>query len=254
MKYVVDIVNVSKAFGSHVVLENVSLKVEEGENMIVFGQSGTGKSVLLKCIVRLLEPDNGEIFIEGTNVLTLGIKELNNVRKNLGFLFQGAALYDSMTVRENLEFPLIRHFNFTPKEREEKVKAVLENVSLEEAINKMPSELSGGMKKRIGLARSIIAEPKLMLYDEPTTGLDPITSKEISSLILELQKSLKMTSIVVTHDLLCAEIIADRAIVLNEGVVQHAGTITELTTSRDPFLRNFFSHDIIEEQNRSKNV
>jgi len=254
MKYVVDIVNVSKAFGSHIVLENVSLKVEEGENMIVFGQSGTGKSVLLKCIVRLLEPDNGEIFIEGTNVLTLGIKELNNVRKNLGFLFQGAALYDSMTVRENLEFPLIRHFNFTPKEREEKVKAVLENVSLEEAINKMPSELSGGMKKRIGLARSIIAEPKLMLYDEPTTGLDPITSKEISSLILELQKSLKMTSIVVTHDLLCAEIIADRAIVLNEGVVQHAGTITELTTSRDPFLRNFFSHDIIEEQNRSKNV
>ena len=254
MKYVVDIINVSKAFGSHIVLENVSLKVEEGENMIVFGQSGTGKSVLLKCIVRLLEPDNGEIFIEETNVLTLGIKELNNVRKNLGFLFQGAALYDSMTVRENLEFPLIRHFNFTPKEREEKVKAVLENVSLEEAINKMPSELSGGMKKRIGLARSIIAEPKLMLYDEPTTGLDPITAKEISSLILELQKSLKMTSIVVTHDLLCAEIIADRAIVLNEGIVQHAGTITELTTSRDPFLRNFFSHEIIEEQNRSKNV
>jgi len=254
MNIVVDIVKVSKAFDSHVVLDNVSLKVEEGENMIVFGQSGTGKSVLLKCIVRLLEPDNGEIFIEGTNVLTLGIKELNGIRKNLGFLFQGAALYDSMNVRENLEFPLIRHFNFTPKEREEKVKSVLEKVSLEEAINKMPSELSGGMKKRIGLARSIIAEPKLMLYDEPTTGLDPITSKEISSLILELQKSLKMTSIVVTHDLLCAEIIADRAIVLNEGVVQHEGTITELTTSRDSFLRNFFSHEIIEEQNRSTNV
>ena len=127
-------------------------------------------------------------------------------------------------------------------------------VSLEEAIDKMPSELSGGMKKRIGLARSIIAEPKIMFYDEPTTGLDPITAKEISSLILDLQKSLKMTSIVVTHDLLCAEIIADRAIVLNEGVVQHEGTISELTTSRDPFLRNFFSHDIIEEQNRSKNV
>ncbi len=254
MNTVVDIIKVSKAFSQHVVLEDVSLKVEEGENMVVFGQSGTGKSVLLKCIVRLMEPDNGEIFIEDTNVLTLGIKELNNVRKNLGFLFQGAALYDSMTVRENLEFPLIRHFNFTSEEREEKVKSVLEKVSLEEAINKMPSELSGGMKKRIGLARSIIAEPKLMLYDEPTTGLDPITSKEISSLILELQKSLKMTSIVVTHDLLCAEIIADRAIVLNEGVVQYEGTITELTTSRDPFLRNFFSHEIFEEQNRSKNV
>ena len=254
MNTVVDIVKVSKAFDTHVVLEDISLKVEEGENMIVFGQSGTGKSVLLKCIVRLMEPDKGEIFIEDTNVLTLGIKELNKVRKNLGFLFQGAALYDSMTVRENLEFPLIRHFNFTPEEREEKVRSVLEKVSLEEAIDKMPSELSGGMKKRIGLARSIIAEPKLMLYDEPTTGLDPITSKEISSLILELQKSLKMTSIVVTHDLLCAEIIADRAIVLNEGVVQHEGTITELTTSRDPFLRNFFSHEIIEEQNRSTNV
>jgi phospholipid/cholesterol/gamma-HCH transport system ATP-binding protein len=250
MNIVVDIKNVSKTFGSHVVLENVSLKVEEGENMVVFGQSGTGKSVLLKCMVRLLEPDSGEIYIEGSNVLSLDHKELNNVRKHLGFLFQGAALYDSMSVRENLEFPLIRHFNFTAKEREEKIKSVLEKVSLEEAIDKMPSELSGGMKKRIGLARSIISEPKLMLYDEPTTGLDPITSKEISSLILELQKSLKMTSVVVTHDLLCAEIIADRAIVLNDGIVQHAGTITELTTSRDPFLRNFFSHEIVEDQNR----
>ena len=250
MNIVVEIKNLSKAFGSHIVLNDVSLKVEEGENMVVFGQSGTGKSVLLKCMVRLLEPDSGEIYIEGTNVLNLDHKKLNEVRKHLGFLFQGAALYDSMSVRENLEFPLIRHFNFTTKEREEKIKSVLEKVSLEEAIDKMPSELSGGMKKRIGLARSIISEPKLMLYDEPTTGLDPITSKEISSLILELQKSLNMTSVIVTHDLLCAEIIADRAIVLNDGIVQHAGTITELTTSSDPFLRNFFSHEIVEDQNR----
>ncbi|HEX7357635.1 MAG TPA: ATP-binding cassette domain-containing protein [Ignavibacteriaceae bacterium] len=254
MKNVVTINNVSKAFDSHVVLNDVSLNVEEGENMVVFGQSGTGKSVLLKCIVRLLEPDSGEIIIDGKDVLSLDVKELNKVRQNLGFLFQGAALYDSMTVRENLEFPLIRHFNFTPKEREEKIKSVLEKVSLEEAIDKMPSELSGGMKKRIGLARSVIAEPKLMLYDEPTTGLDPITSKEISSLILELQKSLKMTSIIVTHDLLCAEIIADRAIVLNNGIVQHEGSIEELTSSSDPFLRNFFSHKIFDQQNRSSNV
>jgi phospholipid/cholesterol/gamma-HCH transport system ATP-binding protein len=253
MKNLIDIINLSKSFGSHVVLKDVSLQVEESENFVVFGQSGTGKSVLLKCIVGLLQPDAGEIYIKGTNVLNLSQKELNQARKNIGFLFQGAALYDSMSVRENLEFPLIRNFNFTSKEREEKVKTVLENVSLEEAIDKMPSELSGGMKKRIGLARSIIAEPKLMLYDEPTTGLDPITSKEISSLILELQKSLKMTSIVVTHDLLCAEIIADRAIVLNEGIVQYEGTIPELTSSLDPFLRNFFSHEIIEEQNRSTN-
>lgn len=250
---VVDVLNVSKVFGSHVVLKDVSLKVEENENFIVFGQSGSGKSVLLKCMVGLLQPDSGEIFINGTNILILSQKELNKARKNIGFLFQGAALYDSMSVRENLEFPLIRNSNLTPKEREEKVKTVLENVSLEEAIDKMPSELSGGMKKRIGLARSIITEPKLMLYDEPTTGLDPITSKEISLLILELQKSLKMTSIVVTHDLLCAEIIADRAIVLNEGIVQYEGTIPELTTSRDPFLRNFFSHEIIEDQNRRIN-
>ncbi len=247
---VVEINNLSKAFGSHKVLDDVSLYVEEGENMVVFGQSGTGKSVLLKCIVRLLEPDAGEIFIEGKDVLKLNLKQLNEVRKNLGFLFQGAALYDSMTVRENLEFPLIRNFEYTPEQCEEKVKSVLEKVSLEEAINKMPSELSGGMKKRIGLARAIITEPKLMLYDEPTTGLDPITSKEISLLILELQKSLKMTSIVVTHDLLCAEIIADRAIVLNEGIIQHEGTINELTSSSDPFLRNFFSHEIVQQDNR----
>lgn len=247
---VVEINNLSKSFSSHKVLDDISLYVEEGENMVVFGQSGTGKSVLLKCIVRLLEPDSGDIFIEGKDVLKLDLKQLNEVRKNLGFLFQGAALYDSMTVRENLEFPLIRNFNYTSEQCEEKVKSVLEKVSLEEAIDKMPSELSGGMKKRIGLARAIITEPKLMLYDEPTTGLDPITSKEISLLILELQKSLKMTSIVVTHDLLCAEIIADRAIVLNEGVVQHEGTISELTSSSDPFLRNFFSHEIIQQNNR----
>ena len=246
MNTVVEIKNLTKSFGDHVVLNDVSLSVSEGENLVVFGQSGTGKSVLLKCMVGLLVPDSGEIYIDGINVLELDQKKLNDVRKNLGFLFQGAALYDSMSVRENLEFPLIRHFEFTPSEREEKVKSVLEKVSLEEAIDKMPSELSGGMKKRIGLARSIITEPRLMLYDEPTTGLDPITSKEISSLILELQKSLKMTSIIVTHDLLCAEIIADRAIVLNEGVVKHQGSIAELTSSSDLFLKNFFSHEILE--------
>ncbi len=254
MKNVVEINKVSKAFDSHVVLDKVSFSVQEGENMVVFGRSGTGKSVLLKCIVRLLEPDSGEIIIDGENVFDLNIKDLNKVRKNLGFLFQGAALYDSMSVRENLEFPLIRHFDYSPEIREAKIKSVLEQVSLEEAIDKMPSELSGGMKKRIGLARAIITEPALMLYDEPTTGLDPITSKEISSLILELQKSLKMTSIIVTHDLLCAEIIADRAIVLEEGIIRNEGSIAELTASSDPFLRNFFSHEIIEEHNRRNNV
>ncbi|MDY0082097.1 MAG: ATP-binding cassette domain-containing protein [Ignavibacteriaceae bacterium] len=250
MNKVIEIKNISKSFGSLNVLRDISLTVDEGENMVVFGQSGTGKSVLLKCIVRLMEPDSGEIFIDNKDVLAMDLKQLNDLRKDFGFLFQGAALYDSMTVRENLEFPLIRHFDFTPEERETKVKSVLEKVSLEEAIDKMPSELSGGMKKRIGLARSIIIDPKLMFYDEPTTGLDPITSKEISLLILELQKSLKMTSIIVTHDLLCAEIIADRAIMLNDGVIMKEGSISDLKSSQDPFLRNFFSNEIIQEHNR----
>lgn len=244
----IEIKNLSKSFDEHVVLADVSLSVAAAENLVVFGRSGTGKSVLLKCIVRLMEVDKGEIYIEGKNVLQLSMKELNEVRKDLGFLFQGAALYDSMSVRENLEFPLIRHFEMTELEREKKVIGVLEKVSLEEAINKMPAELSGGMRKRIGLARAIITDPKIMLYDEPTTGLDPITSKEISVLIRDLQTELKMTSIIVTHDLLAASIIADKAIVLDEGKVRYRGIIHDLVATQDPFLKNFFSKEIIEER------
>jgi phospholipid/cholesterol/gamma-HCH transport system ATP-binding protein len=242
----VEITDLQKSFDSNVVLDGVSLSVAEAENMVVFGRSGTGKSVLLKCMIRLIEPDSGNIIINGKDVLKLSIKELNLLRKDIGFLFQGAALYDSMSVKENLEFPLIRNFDLDQKEIDERVHFVLEAVSLLEAINKMPSELSGGMRKRIGLARSIITKPKLMFYDEPTTGLDPITSKEISVLIIELQKALKMTSIVVTHDLLCAKIIADRAIVLEDGKIVKEGKIDELTSSDDPLLKNFFSDEIIE--------
>ncbi|HEY4755142.1 MAG TPA: ATP-binding cassette domain-containing protein [Ignavibacteriaceae bacterium] len=240
----------SKSFGSHLVLDEVSLKVEEAENLVVFGRSGTGKSVLLKCIVRLMQPDGGNVSIFGKDVMALGIDELNELRQQMGFLFQGAALYDSMSVRGNLDFPLIRNSSLTLKERERRIKDVLEKVSLEEAIDKMPADLSGGMKKRIGLARAIITEPKLMLYDEPTTGLDPITAKEISKLILDLQKELQMTSVIVTHDILCAKIIADRAVVLENGKIQYTGDITELTTSKDPFLKNFFSDELIEETGR----
>jgi phospholipid/cholesterol/gamma-HCH transport system ATP-binding protein len=242
----VEVKNIHKSFDDNIVLDEVSFSVEEGENMIVFGRSGTGKSVLLKCMIRLMEPDAGEISIQGKDILNLNPRDLNNLRKDMGFLFQGAALYDSMSVRENLEFPLIRNYDFSQKEIDEKVFKVLEAVSLEEAIDKMPSELSGGMRKRIGLARSIISEPKLMFYDEPTTGLDPITSKEISSLINNLQHSLKMTSIVVTHDLLCAKIIADRAIVLEGGLIVKEGNINDLTSSDDPLLKNFFSDEVIE--------
>jgi phospholipid/cholesterol/gamma-HCH transport system ATP-binding protein len=248
----VEVTKLHKAFDGNLVLDGVSFIVEEAENMVVFGRSGTGKSVLLKCMIRLMEPDSGDIKISGKDVLQLELKELNHLRKDIGFLFQGAALYDSMSVRENLEFPLIRNFDFDRKEIDERVHFVLEAVSLSEAIDKMPSELSGGMKKRIGLARSIITKPKLMFYDEPTTGLDPITAKEISVLINDLQHQLKMTSIVVTHDLLCAKIIADRAIVLEEGKIVKEGSINDLVTSSDPFLKNFFSDEIIDNNGSKK--
>lgn len=241
-----EIKNLSKAFNDLVVLDDVSLKVNKGEKIVIFGRSGTGKSVLLKCIVRLLEPDNGDILIDGVNVFNISLKKLNEIRKQIGFLFQSSALYDSMSVRENLDFPLIRNFNFSPEEREEKIKTVLKDVALLDAIDKSPAELSGGMKKRIGLARTIITDPDLILYDEPTTGLDPITTREISELIVELQKGSNSTSIIVTHDLLCAKIIADYAVVLRDGKLRYQGSIKELTSSRDPFLRDFFGTEVIQ--------
>ena len=242
---IIEIENLSKAFGDKVILDNVSLDVKTGENLVVFGRSGTGKSVLLKCIIGLLKPDNGNILIKGQDITKVTHKELNNIRKHTGFLFQGAALYDSMTVRENLDFHLRRNRNITDKEAEEKILNTLDLVSLREAIDKMPSELSGGMKKRIGLARSIITEPEIIFYDEPTTGLDPISSKEISELIRDLQKELNMTSIIVTHDLICANFIADRAIFLKDAKIAYEGTLEELTNSNDKYLRNFFSTNLI---------
>ncbi|MFC2083486.1 ABC transporter ATP-binding protein [Bacteroidota bacterium] len=240
--------NLSKSFGSFNVLNKISLYVNFSENFVVFGRSGSGKSVLLKCIIRLLKPDGGEIYIKEKNMLELSIHELNEARKEIGFLFQSSALYDSMSVRENLEFPLKRHFNLPQPEIDDKVSYTLELVSLNEAIDKMPSELSGGMRKRIGLARSIITDPELMLYDEPTTGLDPITSKEISELILSLQNRLNMTSIVVTHDLICAEIIADRAIILKDSKIIYEGKIQEIIKSDDLFIKNFFTRGKLKEQ------
>ncbi len=242
----VKILNLSKSFGTAKILDNVSLDINSGENLVVFGQSGTGKSVLLKCIIGLLTPDNGQIFINDKEIHSLSVSELNEVRKKIGFLFQSAALYDSMTVRENLAFPLKKIFSLTQKECDIKAEETLELVSLAHAIDKMPSELSGGMRKRVGLARSIITDPELMLYDEPTTGLDPITTKEISKLILDLQTKLKMTSIIVTHDLICAKIIADRAIFLRNGKIAHQGSIEELTDSKEQFLQNFFSLEALK--------
>ena len=242
----VEIKDLHKSFNGNVVLDGVSFNVAEAENMVVFGRSGTGKSVLLKCMIRLMDSDSGDVFIQGKDVFKLDTKDLNELRKDIGFLFQGSALYDSMSVRENLEFPLKRNFDLGQKEIDERIHFVLESVNLLEAVDKMPSELSGGMRKRIGLARSIITKPKLMLYDEPTTGLDPITSKGISVLINDLQHALSMTSIVVTHDLLCAKIIADRAIVLDDGKIVKEGSINDLINSDEPLLKNFFSDKIIE--------
>lgn len=244
---IVEIQNLSKRFDDLIVLDNISLHVNRAENLVVFGRSGQGKSVLLKCIIGLMQPDTGRIMINGQNILELSVSDLNKLRKNIGFLFQGSALYDSMSVRENLAFPLKRHFpNMNQSDITNKVISTLELVGLEDAIDKMPSELSGGMKKRIALARSIITDPELMLYDEPTTGLDPITTKEISELIITLQKKLNMTSIAVTHDLICAEIIADRAIFLKDAKIAYEGKINELINSDDPFLKNFFSNEIIK--------
>lgn len=241
----IKIENLSKRFGDKIILDNISLNVLSGENLVVFGQSGSGKSVLLKCIIGLLKPDSGKIFIKGMEVTNLSTKKMNEIRKQTSFLFQGAALYDSMTVRENLEFPLKRNVEISDEEAYEKVLYTLDLVSLKEAVNKMPSELSGGMKKRIGLARAIITDPEIMFYDEPTTGLDPISSKEISELILDLQKKLKMTSIIVTHDLNCAHIISDRIIFLKDAKIAYKGIIEELSNSEDKFLKNFFSNEII---------
>lgn len=243
---IIRIQNLSKRFGDKVVLDNISLDVEKGENLVVFGRSGTGKSVLLKCIIGLLKPDSGKIFIKDKDVTSLSTKELNKVRRHTSFLFQGAALYDSMTVRENLKFSLQRNVEISDEDAEKKIVRTLNMVSLADAIDKMPSELSGGMKKRIGLARSIITDPEIMFYDEPTTGLDPISSKEISELILQLQKQLKMTSIIVTHDLNCANIISDRNIFLKDGKIAYHGTFAELANSKDKFLVNFFSTNIVE--------
>ena len=241
----IKIQQLSKRFGDKIILDNISLNVLSGENLVVFGQSGSGKSVLLKCIIGLLKPDSGNIFIKGMDVTNLSTKKMNKIRKQTSFLFQGAALYDSMTVRENLEFPLKRNVEISDAEAYEKVLHTLDLVSLKEAVNKMPSELSGGMKKRIGLARAIITEPEIMFYDEPTTGLDPISSKEISVLILDLQKKLNMTSIIVTHDLNCAHIISDRIIFLKDAKIAYKGIIEELSNSEDKFLKNFFSNEII---------
>jgi phospholipid/cholesterol/gamma-HCH transport system ATP-binding protein len=219
----------------------VSLQLFKGENLAVLGKSGSGKSVLIKCIVGLFNPDYGTINVLGENVSELNNENLGELRKKVGFLFQSGALYDSMTIRQNLEFPLKRiKKDLTKKEINEKVNEALENVGLSDAIDKMPSQLSGGMRKRISLARTIVVDPMIILYDEPTTGLDPATSDEISSLINDVQKKYKTSSLIITHDIECARNTANRIIMLNDGVVYKEGGLTEFEKSSDILIRSFF--------------
>ncbi|HEY5536803.1 MAG TPA: ATP-binding cassette domain-containing protein [Ignavibacteria bacterium] len=239
---ILEIKNVKKSFGSFNVINNVSLSVSSGETIVILGKSGTGKSVILKCIIGLLEPDEGTIEVFGKNLFDLKPEELKLFRKKLGFLFQSGALYDSMTVRENLIFPVERHLEMKDMNFDEKTEEVLTSVGLLDAIDKMPSELSGGMKKRVGLARTLMLEPEIILYDEPTTGLDPATSKEISELIIDMQKKYKVTSLIVTHDIACAKLVANRIVILNDGVFYKEGTYEELSASDDDFIKGFFQY------------
>jgi phospholipid/cholesterol/gamma-HCH transport system ATP-binding protein len=240
-KLVIEINNLRKGFGEQEVLKNVSLQLFNGENLVVLGKSGSGKSVLIKCIVRLLKADDGSIKVLGENINTLNNDGLGELRKKIGFLFQSGALYDSMTVKQNLEFPLQRiRKNLTQKETDEKVKEALEQVGLSDAMDKMPSQLSGGMRKRISLARTIVVDPMIMLYDEPTTGLDPATSDEISSLINEVQKKYKTSSIIITHDIECARATANRVIMLHNGEVYQEGKLEKFEKSTDALIKSFF--------------
>ena len=241
-KPVIEIKGLHKSFGkSNDILKGLDLTVSEGENLVVLGKSGSGKSVLIKCLVGLVRGDQGEITVLGNNITTLDNNNLNAVRIRMGFLFQNAALYDSMTVRENLAFPLKRHQkDISDEDLDKTIRESLDSVGLEDAIDKMPSELSGGMRKRIGLARTLILKPEIMLYDEPTTGLDTITSREISELILAIQKKNKTTAIIITHDMACAKLTGDRIVVLKDGVIEAEGTYESLESSEDEWVRSFF--------------
>ncbi len=231
-----------KSFGNTHILNGADLELREKENMVILGHSGTGKSVLFKCIVRLIEPDQGEISVFDEDILALKDDALTRLRLRIGYVFQGGALYDSLSVRQNLEFPL--KYSGRAHQPQSEVNALVEeallNVGLIESIDKMPSELSGGMMKRIGLARTLILKPEILLYDEPTTGLDPVTSGEISELILKVQEEYNTSSLIISHDLKCIGITANQVRVLKEGVFTAGGTIEEMKNHEDPFVNSFF--------------
>ncbi len=240
-KVLIEIIDIRKTFGANPVLNGFNLKLYERENLVIVGKSGSGKSVMIKCIIRLLTPDSGKVIVLGKNVPELNQVELDEIRTEVGFLFQGSALYDSMTVRENLEFPLRRHpEKLKGRDVDTLVIESLRSVGLEHAIDLLPEELSGGMKRRVALARTLILQPKIILYDEPTSGLDPITSKEIVQLILDIQQQYNTSSLIITHDMDTARVISNRMIILTDGIDYATGTYEELSNSEDPKIKAFF--------------
>ena len=244
---VIEIRNLVKKFGDRTVLHNVNLDVFDGENLVVLGRSGTGKSVLIKCMVGLLKPDGGDITILGYSVASLSESKLNELRLQVGFSFQGSALYDSMTIRQNLEFPLKRNLGIYDRSTlDEMVITSLKEVGLEKTINQKPAELSGGMKKRIGIARTLILKPKVMLYDEPTSGLDPITSSEINELINTVQQRYNTSSVIITHDLTCAKATGNRVAILLEGKFKSVRTFDEVFETSDEEIKSFFNYNFIQ--------
>lgn len=239
IKTILEIHDLKKSFGENEVLKGFNMQLKEGENLVIMGKSGSGKSVMIKCLMGLMQPDSGDIRIMGKTVLELEQADLDQLRKKIGFLFQGSALYDSMTVRENLEFPL-RKQDMPQQEKDKLVHQALESVGLLNAIELVPSELSGGMKRRVALARAIILQPKIIIYDEPTTGLDPITAKEIIQLMREIQKIYGSSALIITHDVDCSRVIADRMILLIDGVNYAEGSFKELSSSTDERIQAFF--------------
>lgn len=243
---VISIKDLYKSFGENDVLRGVNLIVHNKENVVVLGRSGTGKSVLIKIVCGLLKPDSGEVNVLGKEVELLKDKELQQLRLEIGFSFQNSALYDSMTVSENLAFPLVRHSkNLSRKERAQLIEKVLDDVGLLQTINQMPSELSGGQRKRIGIARTLILRPKIMLYDEPTSGLDPITCIEINNLINQVKDEYNTTSIIITHDLTCAKTTGDKVAMLFDGKFIKQGTFEEVFSSDDERIQNFYKYNFI---------
>jgi phospholipid/cholesterol/gamma-HCH transport system ATP-binding protein len=241
-KAAIETVDLRKTFGKQKVLNGVSLQVKKGETLAVLGRSGTGKSVLLKLIIGLKKPDSGSIEVTGKEITKLDEDQLSNVRKKVGFLFQQAALYDSLTVEENVAFPLRRHTEMSRSERKNRVRDLLADVGMERALKKMPSEISGGMQKRVGLARALALDPEILLFDEPTTGLDPITSSEIGDLIVELKRKRKMSAVVVTQDVQGAKAYSDRMVLLHEGNIVAEGGYDDLQGSEDKLVKQFFHY------------